>query len=120
LLYLVTQMRTTVNRPWVGNLGTFGNGVRKSFQGSRRIKDEIGPESSKSGAGKSDLHQTAELDAQVPGRATEKGFQEIWSGRRCRWPRMRPRVWSTEALQRAVRVNVTCVTPLGEEVASTW
>jgi general stress protein 26 len=25
-----------------------------------------------------------------------------------------------EAVQRAVRLNVTCVTPLGEEVASTW
>jgi hypothetical protein len=32
--------------------------------GSSRIKDEIGPESSKSGAGKSDLHQTAELGGQ--------------------------------------------------------
>jgi hypothetical protein len=31
-----------------------------------------------------------------------------------------PRVMSTEAVQRAVRVNITCVTPLGEEVASTW
>jgi hypothetical protein len=27
---------------------------------------------------------------------------------------------SAEAVQRAVRVNVTCVTPLGEEVACTW
>ena len=26
----------------------------------------------------------------------------------------------TEAVQTPVRVNVTCVTPLGEEVASTW
>ena len=33
---------------------------------------------------------------------------------------MRPRVLSTEAVQRVVRVNITCVTPLGEEVASTW
>jgi hypothetical protein len=31
-----------------------------------------------------------------------------------------PRGLSTEAVQRAVRVNITCVTPLGEEVASTW
>jgi len=37
---------------------------RKSFPGSSRIKDEIGPESSKSGAGKSDLHQAAELGGQ--------------------------------------------------------
>jgi hypothetical protein len=27
---------------------------------------------------------------------------------------------STEAVQPPARVNVTCVTPLGEEVASTW
>jgi hypothetical protein len=27
---------------------------------------------------------------------------------------------STEAVQPSARVNVTCVTPLGEEVASTW
>jgi hypothetical protein len=27
---------------------------------------------------------------------------------------------STEAVQRPVRVNVTCVTPLGEDVASIW
>jgi hypothetical protein len=27
---------------------------------------------------------------------------------------------STWAVQTAVRVNVTCVTPLGEEAASTW
>ena len=30
------------------------------------------------------------------------------------------RGFSTEAVQTAARVNVTCVTPLGEEVASTW
>jgi hypothetical protein len=35
-------------------------------------------------------------------------------------PACAPRVLSTQAVQRAVRVNVTCVTPLGEEVASTW
>jgi hypothetical protein len=35
-----------------------------SFPGSSRIKDEIGPESSKSGAGKSDLHLAAELGGQ--------------------------------------------------------
>ena len=34
--------------------------------------------------------------------------------------RTRPSGLSTEAVQGAVRVNVTCVTPLGEEVASTW
>jgi hypothetical protein len=35
-------------------------------------------------------------------------------------PTARPRPGtSTEAIQTA-RVNVTCVTPLGEEVASTW
>jgi hypothetical protein len=33
----------------------------------------------------------------------------------------RPRPgFSTEAVQPAARVNVTCVTPPGEEVASTW
>jgi hypothetical protein len=29
-------------------------------------------------------------------------------------------VLSTEAVHTPARVNVTCVTPLGEEVASTW
>jgi hypothetical protein len=35
-------------------------------------------------------------------------------------PYPRPLGLSTEAVQRPVRVNVTWVTPLGEEVASTW
>jgi hypothetical protein len=35
-------------------------------------------------------------------------------------PYRRPLGSSTEAVQRPVWVNVTCVTPLGEEVASTW
>ena len=35
-------------------------------------------------------------------------------------PTRAPLGLSTEAVQRPVRVNVTCVTPLGEEVASTW
>jgi len=48
----------------VATLGTFGNGFRESLQGSSRIKDQIGPESSKSGARKSDLHQAAELGGQ--------------------------------------------------------
>jgi hypothetical protein len=63
LLHLVTQIRTTVKSTVGGDLGTFGNGFRKSFQGSSRIKDEM--------AGvleirrwKSDLHQAAELGGQ--------------------------------------------------------
>jgi len=63
LLYLVTQICTTVKSTVGGDLGTFGNDFRKSFQGSSRIKDEMA-ESSKSGAGRSDLHQAAELGAQ--------------------------------------------------------
>jgi len=47
--------------------GTFGNRFRKSFPGSSRIKDEIGLESSKSGAGKSDLHLAAELGDKYEG-----------------------------------------------------
>jgi hypothetical protein len=31
-----------------------------------------------------------------------------------------PPGFSTEAVHNPPRVNVTCVTPLGEEVASTW
>jgi hypothetical protein len=46
------------------DLGTFGNGFPKSFPVSSRIKDEVGPESSKSDAGKSDLHQAAEFGGQ--------------------------------------------------------
>ena len=64
MLYLVTQIRTTVKSTVGGDLGTFGNGFRKSFQGSSRIKDEIGPEFSKSGGGKSDLHLAAGLGGQ--------------------------------------------------------
>jgi hypothetical protein len=39
---------------------------------------------------------------------------------RTRWISSRGPVSLTEAVQTPVRVNVTCVTPLGEEVASTW
>jgi positive regulator of sigma E activity len=34
--------------------------------------------------------------------------------------RLAERARATEAIQTPARVNVTCVTPLGEEVASTW
>jgi len=73
LLYLVTQIRTTVKstvgwRP--------GNGFRKSFQGSSRIKDEMGPESSKSGAGKSDLHLAAELGGKYEALGPKKGSKK--------------------------------------------
>jgi hypothetical protein len=64
LLYLVTQIRTMVKSTAGWRPGDVGNRFRKSFPGGSRIKDEIGPDSSKSGAGKSDLHQAAELGGQ--------------------------------------------------------
>jgi hypothetical protein len=49
----------------------------------------------------------------------KRGGKKVGLGGGAVGPECAPRVLSTEAVQRAVRVNVTCVTPLGEEVAST-
>jgi hypothetical protein len=54
------------------------------------------------------------------GRRGAEGCQEGWVWAAVPLAPQGPSGLSTEAVQRAVRVNVTCVTPLGEEVASTW
>jgi hypothetical protein len=64
LLYLVTQIRTMVKSTVGWRPGDIRESLPESFPGSSRIKDEIGPDSSKSGARKSDLHQAAELGGQ--------------------------------------------------------
>jgi hypothetical protein len=53
------------------------------------------------------------------GPQSERGGMIAWAAVPLA-PHAPVRVLSTEAVQRAVRVNITCVTPLGEEVASTW
>jgi len=56
----------------------------------------------------------------VRGLGPKEGSKKSGLGGGAVGPACAPRVLSTEGVQRAVRANVTCVTPLGEDVASTW
>jgi hypothetical protein len=67
LLYLVTQIRTTVKSTVGCRPGDVREWLPEVVQGSSRIKDEIGLESSKSGTGKSGLHLAAELGDKYEG-----------------------------------------------------
>ena len=87
MLYVVTQIRTTVKSTVGWRPGDVREWLPEIVPGEQPHQDDIGPESSKSGAGKSDLHEAAELGGQyeapsdrkrVPGtertRAGEPGY----------------------------------------------
>jgi hypothetical protein len=86
LLYLVAQIRTTVKSTVGWRPGDVREWLPEVVPGEQPHQDEIGPESSKSGAGKSDLHLAAELGGKYEALGP-KGFQEIGSA-----PESRPEV----------------------------
>jgi hypothetical protein len=67
-------------------------------------------------AGWADVHggQVVERDAATPWTRSLLQWRSCFDTDCISWEGL------TEAVQPPARVNVTCVTPLGEEVASTW
>ena len=76
MLYLVTQIRTTVKSTVGCRPGDVREWLPEVVQESSRIKDQIDLESSKSGAGKSDLHLAAELGGQYEALGPRKGSKK--------------------------------------------
>ena len=76
MLYLVTQIRTTVKSTVGWRPGDVREWLPEIVPGEQPHQDDIGPESSKSGAGKSDLHLAAELGGKYETLGPKKGSKK--------------------------------------------
>jgi hypothetical protein len=78
VLYVVTQLRTNGQIDRNGDLRAVRRWLPEVVPGEQPHQGRDWRESSKSGAGKSDLHLAPELGGKYEALGLKKGFQEIW------------------------------------------